>query len=460
MFAVNNANSSFHTQQDVLSTEKNTQVNPLTESLWPKGTLQPLELPKHSNCTVMPLDLQQLAPYSPLTILKDAPPVFSEKDLLSTKCEDQRVLLQYASKKDRQAIVKAQKSVWMPYICDNIKKGKWQELLNAHTSDVDIGYILLAAYCAKKIGIADLATAMMMVRTFRNAPQGAVKIVKVSSVHLAMFQTKGLLDVHEKNDNKKKEATISRIKEVPQNQRYITLVKLDAFDRITKFLIDSIFKDTHEGLGFRKYKLADGCIYLGVGSFGLLNRFCTEVATQRGIKCRPRPILHLVPSRRDMALHLLAGIEPVAVLLPNERPRIHGSTDRLTFATVHDYYHVFVRACRLEWAPYAQRFALIIEDKALLDYKGKSREVLTEEELVIMKTLYELCDRLVDGAFMLQHTKPWLGTVEPLIEEVIIGLNVPFDTTSLKNIVVKQLEPVFSALRNGDPYLFWSALPG
>ncbi len=459
MFAVNNANSSIQTPHDVLSIEKNTQLNPLRESLWPKGTLQPLELPKHSNCTVMPLDLQQLAPYSPLTILRDPPTAFSEEDLLSTKCEDQQLLLQYASKDDRQAIVKAQKSVWMPYICDNIKKGKWQELLDAHTSDVDIGYILLAAYCGKKISIADLATAMMMVRAFRNAPQGAVKIVKVSSVHLAMFQMKGLLDAHE-NDNKRKELTIGRVREVSPNQRYITLVKLDAFDRVTKFQIDFIFKNKQKSLGMRKYQLSDGCIYLGVGSFGLLNRFFVEIATQRGIECRPRPILHLVPSRRDMLLQLLAGVSPVAVLLPNERPRIHDSRDGLTYATGHDYNHILVRACRLGWAPYAQRFAFIIEDKGLLDYKAKSSTVLTEEEWTIAKILNELCDRLVDGEFLIHDDKPWLGTVEPLIEELIIGLNVPFDTTNLKNIVVKKLEPVFRALRTSDPHLSWSTLPG
>lgn len=438
------------------------QIDVCVKSWSSQVTLEPLTVPNLSEVTAVPLDLQKL--YKPQTIFG----WFTKEDLLTTTCEAQRRLLEYASDEELQEIVNAQTSYWIPDICDKIKHGKWQKMLDAYGHKDKIGYVLLAAYCRKYMTIEDLATAMTMVRAFHNAPAGAVKIVPVGSDHYPMFQAHIFLD-DGKSETLKAEATRRRICEVPQNQRYIILVKFDAFDEQTRDLLTSAFTPTQKTIGVRKYKLPDGKIYLGVASFGLASKFFSVVAGQRGSKRRLTPMLHLVPSRKQMAEHLLAGRSPVALLMPGETADIHRTTGGLTWPYAHDLYHEMARLCRLYWAEYAQTFALIVESKVLADFTRKCVEKMvaagrlhlksrpiqgempTQEELV-RYVLDRLCNQLVDGEFTVIPMVARFQTIKGLVSEIIMHIqngyknhypSMVIDCNQLNNDVISALMPAF-----------------
>ncbi|MDP1836176.1 MAG: hypothetical protein Q8K75_09680 [Chlamydiales bacterium] len=437
---------------------------PAVQSALSLTPLQPLVIPKPMDKTVLPLQLQSLT----LKDLRLPQPLFSKTDLQSSNCEGQQRLLKHATENDLDAIVQVHTNILLPFICDTIKQGKWQELLDTYGKDKQIGYLLLAAYCRKDISLEDLATAMMMVGAFQNSPAGAVKVVRVGQSHYSMFQDNKLLD-RDKSEKAKTTVTIERIRSVAENQKVIMLVELDSFDPKTRDLIDESFTKDDKTLGIRKYKF-EKRVYLGIASFGLLNKFFTETARQRGSKRCLTPMLHLVPERKQMEAHLLEGLSPIALLLPDEKPKIHNTKNNV-IALPHDCYHEIARLRRAYWADKAILFAQIAEKEVaklgqevfkdpLKILKILRQKSAPTEAQIVFHVLDRLCDQLVDGLFEVYENVPRFQIITSHVLTIIMKdkkdamihyPKMPFNQKTIFKSAKDKLMPAFKTFYETNP---------
>lgn len=350
--------------------------------------------------------------------------------------QELRLLLQYLRPEEIKAIQTAQKSPHIDIVADLIAKGRWLDLLHTFkTQGHELSYLLLAAYCQKRIDLEDLATAMLFHRAFQNTKEGDCTILPISS---------DVLDTITNLSAQSKREILQATQELKENQKFLILVNKDSFDEYTQGVIQANFSGKNI-VGFLE-RISTEKSEFGVLSFGINQAHYKNLA----------PILHLTPTTEIMADHILSGRSDFVLQFPEEVELVHGSVDRVFFAQIHDLFHAEARNTNPFQYQMTQKIQRIAFDPALRKaYREKMNagidalypsfmELPTEEEMVAY-LLDRIAGEVVDGGFETFHSIPatWKNLIEKIIKREFQHLNnskfINTDQQNFQQNVIKKV---------------------
>ncbi len=261
--------------------------------------------------------------------------------------QEQRLLLQYLTKEEMERVQKTMNDPRIPQIGHLISNSQWEELFKDYAGiekSTELSYILIGAYCQKYINLEDLATALMFNRVFCNTQEGQRQILPI---------TEGLIDEMGNLSAKDKLDIFQAVQKTRANQRFLILIKREAFDPISfVFLFNTFLGGRNKGiLSLLKRGLGDSLdnIELGTFSFGVSNAHYGNLS----------PVIHLTPTMEVMADHLRLGRSDFVLHFPDENAQVHGCCDKTILAQVHDLLHTHARYKRGDLGSKIQELLLV-----------------------------------------------------------------------------------------------------
>lgn len=321
----------------------------------------------------------------------------AEKTILPNKRKEERLLLQYLSKTEKKELKKALNFPTDPKLLRDIKNGNWERLFKKHKSEDPnaLSFAMLAAYCKEEIDIEDLATAMMFHRSFINAGKKKCHILPINE------------EVLKNIDNLSGEAKAQILKvsrEVKPNQRFLIMVKADAFDDWTNRVIKYTFLTKGVG-GFMGFLTGNDSQAFGTLSYGACKKLYPRLA----------PVVHLTPSLDTMFNHVKQGYSDFALFFTGEETVVHGSSDKTIFAQIHDLFHTNARLNRehiqndlmhiafISRAGFSSHWSYLekLDDGIGKLYPEFRRDLKPTEDEVVAFLLDRIMGEIVDGAYPL-----------------------------------------------------------
>ena len=337
-----------------------------------------------------------------------------KKKLQNNDRIEQRLLLQYISESELQAIEKARTQDLKPIVnlIKNADANDWLTLLKQNKDNPNFSYELIAAYCEKLISLDELATAMIFDGAYCVSPEN-FKIYELNE--------KNLESAYNMSERDK---WLELSKKTPSNLRFFVAVDSKACDTHTRGAIDSTFLSNKNTPGV--FNLSDqGKDEYAMVSFGLAKSFYQKKSLTLA------PILHLSPNRSSMIQRVFLRLSDFALFFRNESPVIHGSSN-LLFGAMHDLLHTNGRAERNSVQTVFARAAEIIETKLLSQKElstfrtkldnGKDKlypsfiQEPTKTE-VISYILELVAGDFVDGGYQLNITQDMIFE-DPVIKEI------------------------------------------
>lgn len=341
-----------------------------------------------------------------------------EKEVLFTlidthERQDERLLLQYLTPQEKKGVRDATNCPEIDAAADLVSKGEWEELFNRYPKDSQLTYLLIGAFCKRKIDLEDLATAMMFHRAFCNTIEGQWKLLPITAESLNRMD----------NLNAEEKYTILKMAALAKpNQRFLIMVDRNAIDLYTQGLLIETFLGPGRSriLGF----LASQSMF-GVLSFGAAQRFYRNLT----------PIIHLTPTMEIMENHVRRGQSDFALFFPDELAVVHGSTDKTIFPQLHDFLHTAGRKRRAGLQPLMMERvwdSFRIGPELREEYRRKMNDGIgslypkfmtmpTQEEMTAY-LLDRIVGEIIDGGYSLRGIQSMSDVERKILKNIIVGV--------------------------------------